>query len=265
MKKLICLLSFLLALAFSQGIVAQDVPGTNTAADDSLQFHLQKAQTLVKQGKKEEASGILTGIMATHPYNKEAVQWWLIANMKRSPTGEVDAIPMLDSLARMYPDNTGILFFKVFIQAENGMNQEALANVENLIKIQPDDADNWIIKGQILHALGRFQEAATAFDRSIVLNPARTDVYGMKAASLIKLGKLDDALAAVNHAIDLSPNDPSAIYNRACIYSLLGNKVNALSDLKKAIEMNPEFKKYAPNDEDLKSLYDDEEFKKLTK
>jgi len=85
MKKLIYLLIFLLAILVSQGTLAQDVPAKNTADTDSLQFHLLKAQTFVKQGKKEKAFKILTSIIATHPNNKE-VHWWLIANMKMSPT-----------------------------------------------------------------------------------------------------------------------------------------------------------------------------------
>jgi tetratricopeptide (TPR) repeat protein len=265
MKKLIYLLSFLMAISLSQGTLAQDVPVKIAAEDDSLQFHLQKAQTLVKQGKKEEASQILTGIMATHPNNKEAVQWWLIANMKRSPTGEADAIPMLDSLSRAYPSNTGILFFKTFIQAEHGMNQEALSNVEKLIKIQPEDADNWIIKGQILQGMDKHQEASVAFAKAIILNPSRTDVYGMEASSLAKTGQFDEALTLMNKGIELAPNAPENYYNRACVYSLKGDKSNALADLKKAFSMNPEFKKYAITDSDLKSLYEDNEFKELTK
>jgi len=265
MKKLIYMISFLLAVTISLSTMPQDVPGTNTAADDSLQFHLQKAQTLVKQGKNEEASRILTGIMATNPNNKEAVQWWLIANMKRSPTGEVDAIPMLDSLARLYPDNTGILFFKIFIQAEHGMNQEALTNVEKLIAVQPEDADNWIVKGQILQGMERHQDACTAFDKALKLNPSRTDVWGMKASSLAKTRQYTEAIIVMNKGIELAPNAPENYYNRACIYSLKGDKNNALADLKKAFSINPEFKKYALTDSDLKSLYEDEEFKELTK
>lgn len=83
-----------MALTLSQGTLAQDVHGKSTAEEDSLQFHLQKAQTFVKQGKKEKASKILTSSIATHPNNNE-VHWRLIANMKRPPTGEVDAIPCL--------------------------------------------------------------------------------------------------------------------------------------------------------------------------
>ncbi len=267
MKKLVYLISLLVAVTFGQGTLAQQAVSDQNAqaSTDTLRAHLQHAQALVRQGKKDEASKILTAIMATHPNNKDAVQFWLMANMKRSPTGEVDAIQMLDSLGKFYPANTGILFFKTFLQAENGMNKEGLLNVEKLILVQPDSAVNWILKGQILQGMDKHKEASEAFGKAIKLDPSRTDVYGMNASSLIKIGKLDEAITTVNKAIELSPNDANAVYNRACIYSLSGNKKKALSDLKKAIELNPELKKYAPTDNDLKSLYDDEGFKELTK
>jgi tetratricopeptide (TPR) repeat protein len=266
MKKLVYLLSLFVAITLSHTAWAQEVSDPkNKAKEDTLQAHLQKAQGLVQQGKKEEASLILTNIMATHPHNKEAVQWWLIANMKRSPTGEVDAIPMLDSLSKVYPSNTGILFFKTFIQGEHGMNQEALANVEKLIELQPEDAENWIMKGQILMGLERYKDASAAFEKALKLNPSRTDVWGMKASSLAKTGQYNEALTTMNKGIELAPNAPENYYNRACIYSLKGDKSKALADLKKAFSINPEFKKYAVTDNDLKSLYEDNEFKELTK
>jgi len=64
--------------------------------------------------------------------------------------------------------------------------------------------------------------------------------------------------------VELAPNQPVNIYNRACIYCLKGDKANALADLEKAISMNPFFKESARKDEDFKSLYDDEDFKKIT-
>jgi tetratricopeptide (TPR) repeat protein len=266
MKKLIYPISFLLAVVFSQGTFTQSVSGQNDRANiDTLATHLQKTQVLVKQGKKDEASIILTNIMATHPDNKDAVQWWLITNMKRSPTGEVDAIPMLDSLCKSYPSNTGILFFKIFIQAEHGMNKEALANIERLILLQPDSADNWILKGQILQGLNKHKDACTAFDKAIKLNPSRADVYGMKASSLSKSGQYEESITLMNKVIENSPDVAENYYNRGCIYCLKGDKGNALADLKKAFSLNEELKKYALTDKDLKKLFNDKEFIELTK
>jgi hypothetical protein len=46
---------------------------------------------------------------------------------------------------------------------------------------------------------------------------------------------------------------------------LKGDKKLALTDLAKAISMNPRFKQSAVQDEDFKLLYEEEEFKTLTK
>lgn len=237
---------------------------TPSAQQDTLKSALMKAQTLAKQGNTTEASNIYTGIMKNFPYNRDAVQGWLILNMKRTPTGEEEAIKQLEELGKLYPENTGIIFWKAFIEAEYGHNEEALNDFEKLIRIQPDTALNYIGKGQVLSGMKKYQEAFEAFDRATTLDPMRPDVWNMKANSLSKMGRFDDALIAINKAMELAPNYPVSTYNRACIYSLRGDKPNALADLKKAISMSSSFKKSAVNDEDFKSLYDDEEFKKLT-
>ena len=266
MKKQIYLISFLIFVTFSQITISQSLHNQDIHITlDSLAFQINKAKVLIQQGKKEDASRILTNIMGSYPNNKEAVQWWLIANMKRSPTGEVEAIPMLDSLSKTYPSNTGILYFKIFIQAENGMNQEALTNTEKLIKIQPDSADNWILKGQILQGLDKHQDACKAFDKALILNSSRTDVWGMKASSLSKLGQYKESLALMNKIIEIYPNSAENYYNRGCIYCLIGDNKKALIDLKTAFNMNVELKKNALTDKDLKKLYDNKEFKELTK
>ena len=265
MKKLIFLLIPLLVIAFNQKSEAQVIARQNAQAKkDTVTAHLKKAQLLTRQGNTAEASKIYTMIMENEPDNREAVQGWLIANMKRTQTGEEEAIKSLEELSKLYPKNTGIIFFKAFIETEYKRNEEALTDIDKLIKIQPDTALNYILKGQALYAMEKYNEAFIAFDRATTLDPKRYDVWGMKAGALAKMGKFDDAIFAASKGLELAPNNPTVIYNRACIYSLKGDKANALADLKRAISMNPSLKESARKDEDFKSLYNDEDFKKLT-
>jgi tetratricopeptide (TPR) repeat protein len=202
--------------------------------------------------------------MKTQPDNKQAVQFWLMANMKRSPTGEMDAIAQLDSLQNLYPKNTGIMFFKYFIKAEYGKTEEALAGFTKLTELQPDSSLNWIGKGQMLSTLNRHEEAVAAFEKALSLDPKRFDVWGMEASELASLKKYDDAIAAINKGIELNPDYAGNIYNRACFYCLKGDKIHALEDLGLAVEKMPQLKQHARNDEDLKTLWNDMEFKKIT-
>jgi tetratricopeptide (TPR) repeat protein len=196
----------------------------------SFKEELAKAQTLVQQGKTEEASKIYTSLMDSHPDNREAVQGWIIANMKRTPTGEEEMIGQLEGLEKLYPKNTAILFFKAYIQGEYKHYDESLATIEKLVTMQPDSASNWGFKGALLSSMNKYEEAISSY----------------------------------NMAIKLDPNQAEYIYNRGCAYCLKGDKVNALADLKRAISFNPQLKSWAPKDEDFKSLWDDEDFKKLT-
>ena len=248
------LIAFILTLILGQYVFSQD-----KTSDE-----IKKAQNLVMQGQKEEASAILLKIMANEPDNKQAVQFWLIANMKRSPTGEMDAVKQLDSLAAIYPKNTGIIFFKNFIYAEYGKNEEALAGFDQLIKLQPDSAVNYIGKGQVLSAMSRHEESCAAFEKSTSLDPKRFDVWGMQAAEQAKLKRFEEAVTSINKGIELAPDYAGNIYNRACIYSLKGDKTKALEDLKTAVGKMPQLKQHARSDEDFKILWEDEEFKKIT-
>lgn len=255
MKRLILLLIPIMAFVLSYKSEAQ----TSTVKEE-----LAKAQNFAKQGNIAEASKVYTGIMASYPDNKEAVQGWLMINVKRSPTGEEEAIKQLEELEKSYPNNTGILFFKTFIQSEYNHNDEALASVGKLIALQPDTAVNWMLKGQILDAMNRNEEALKAFEKANSLDPKRFDVWGMQADALLKLGRYDEAISTYNKAVEIAPDYAGIIYNRGYAYCRKGDKVNALADLKKAISLNPQFKESAPKDEDFKSLWDDEDFKKLT-
>lgn len=255
MKRIIFLLALIMTIVLSQRSEGQ----TSTVKEA-----LAKAQDLANQGNMTDASKAYTEIMSNFPDSREAVQGWLMINMKRSPTGEEDAIKQLEELEKTYPKNTGILFFKSFLQAEYKHYDEALNGFEKLIAIQPDTAVNWVGKGQILSEMNKNEEAFKAFEKATSLDPKRFDVWGMQGDALLKLARYDEAISTYNKAVAIAPDYPVIIYNRGCAYCRKGDKVNALADLKKAISLNPQFKANAPKDEDYKNLWDNEEFKALT-
>lgn len=265
MKKLIFLIFLLPAILFNRTTEAQiSNSQQETARKDTVKAHLQKAQVLTTQGKFEEALKIYTGIIEKEPDNRDAVQGWFIAKMRQTSTGGEGALKLIEDLGKSYPDNAAIVFWKAFIEAESGQFDAALRDIEKLTGILQDDPLIFILKGQVLYELKRYDEAFPAFDKASLLDSKRWDVWGMKALSLAKTGRFDEAIISINKGMELAPDQPANIYNRACIYCLKGDKANALADLQKAISMNPSFKGNARKDEDFKSLFDDEDFKKLT-
>lgn len=224
---------------------------------------LNKAQDLAKEGKTAEASKVYLGIMEKYPDNRDAVQGWLMINMKRSPGGEEEAIKQLEDLEKSYPFNSAILFFKTFLQIEYKHLDDALSNSDRLIKMKPDDGLFWLMRGQILESMNNNEEALIAYEKATSFDSNNADTWQNKAGLLAKTNKLDEAIVSYNKAIELAPNQPVFIYNRGCAYSRKGDKSNALADLGKSVSMDPQFKAYASKDEDFRSLWEDEEFKKI--
>ncbi|HLP73909.1 MAG TPA: tetratricopeptide repeat protein [Bacteroidales bacterium] len=247
------------------GIVIAGLISLSSAGQTgSVQEDLTKAQALYKEGKAEEATRIYLDLMGKYPRNREAVQGWLIVNMKRSSTGELDAVKQLEELEKTYPENTGILFYKTFIQAEYDQVDDMLKNSEKLVNVEPQDGLNWLMRGQVLEAVDRNDEALSAYRKSTDLSPENPDSWQIKAGLLSKTGKFDEAISDYDRAIELSPEQPFFIYNRGCCYSLKGNKEKALADLQKAVTIRPDLKAHAIKDADFKSLWDDPDFKKIT-
>jgi len=120
------------------------------------------------------------------------------------------------------------------------------------------------LKGQILESMNKNDEALAAFEKATTLSPDNPDAWQGKAILFTRTNKFDEAISSFNKAIELVPGQPVFLYNRGCAYCLKGDKTNALADLGKAISMNPRFKLQAPKDEDYKSLWEDEDFKKMT-
>lgn len=256
MKKLICLL-----LSWPMLSIGQHVAGQPEA--DSAAIYMIQAEDQMQQGNQAEALKSYQRAAELQPENDNAFIGWFRISMG-SGQGE-EGMKVIDQWIGHNPNSTQAWLYKGFLEAHMQRPEEALKAFDRLIELQPEEESNYVGRGQMLYELGRYEEAIAAFDRSASIDPTRKDVVAMKAAALAKSGKYDEALSSLNKLLEESPKDVMCIYNRACIYSLQGDKDHALTDLKKAINLDASVKDHARKDEDFLSLWEDEDFIRLTK
>jgi tetratricopeptide (TPR) repeat protein len=230
--------------------------------EDTVKIYMDSAKYFQELGNYMDAIKYYQLAAFLKPDYNDAYIGWLTTCFGHDM--EEEGIKAINQWITLNPENTTAWLYKAFAEAERNP-EESLNAFNKLIELQPDEATNWIGKGQMLYALKRYSEALEAFNKYTSIDTTRTDVWGMKASTLSQLGRYEEAISIINEALRNNPGDPSSIYNRACIYSIQGNKANALADLKRAIEIEGSFREYARTDEDFKSLYDDENFKNLTK
>ena len=121
----------------------------------------------------------------------------------------------------------------------------------------------WFAKGNLLDGVNRHEEALEAFAHATRLKPDYAEAWSNKGNILAKLGRHVEAHDAHSRAIELQPRDAVLWFNSASGCILAGERKDALKSLSRAIQLDPKFKKNAKEDEDFKSLWDDEEFKKI--
>lgn len=175
-----------------------------------------------------------------------------------------EALKAFDKAIELKPNYAEAWYNKGVVLGKLGRPpEEALKAYDKAIEIKPDYAKAWNNKGVTLGILGRPEEELKAYDKAIEIKPDYADAWCNKGVALGKLGRYPEALKAYEKTIELKPDYAATWYNIACAYSLKGEKENALKSLSKAIKLDAKYKEDAKKDKDFKSLWNDEDFKKI--
>lgn len=129
---------------------------------------------------------------------------------------------------------------------------------------------------EVLMYEDRLDEAMRAVDAALESNPSNGKALLTKGMILKRLAQVEgkpgdqtllrEALNFASKASTLMPSKSAPFYNMACYQALLGsNKSDVLRNLKRSFQLYPKLKEKAPKDDDLTSLWEDPDFKELTK
>lgn len=255
---------FAILIAPVTGIAQENKPAQNKAwKADSANYYIDKGNMLRQMRKFEDALNAYENARTFQPASEDAIIGVMAANFELNRMD--NGLKVLNEWVKLEPENTKAWLYMAMSEAETNHPEEALNAFNNLVKLVPDSAGYRVGQIQCLISLKRWEESIKACDILIPKSPQQGPlVWSCKAYSLAMLGKYDEAFAVFDKAMKLYPNSMELIYNRGCVYALKGDKANALADLKKAIDLEPMMKERAPKDQDFKSLYEDEDFKKLT-
>jgi len=208
-----------------------------------------------------------------------------------------DALKAYEKSLEMDPDSFVVWDNKGNTLTKLKRYEEALRAFEKSIELKPDDAKSWMAKRNVLVELSRYDEALNALDKAIELCPD-DDKYPVALAfanNLAKLGRYDEALNALDKAIkNVSIGDDvwgkAWRRRKADILEKLGRHEEArqvfdeaakkwytwaresalegsISDvrwrLSEAIKLDAKYKDLARNDDSFKTLWDNEDFKRI--
>ncbi|MDW8343864.1 MAG: tetratricopeptide repeat protein [Verrucomicrobiae bacterium] len=159
------------------------------------------------------------------------------------------------TLAKLRDHAAGYFELKMF--------DDALRAAEELLKESPDDEVGLAVKTAIMWDRGRLTEAEPCLAKLAEHHPNNAGLWINLAYLRRRTRSLDAAVETLQRAFEADPKDALAHFNMACYRAVQNRPREALELLKNAIALNPKLKALARTEEDLASLRELPEFKKI--
>lgn len=127
------------------------------------------------------------------------------------------------------------------IHAQQGRNEQALAEIDAALTLQPDDAEAHLNRANVLKVMGRADEALAGYARALELKPEWPQALNNRGTVLQTLGRHGEALAEYDRALASAPGYAEALNNRGSVLQDLKRPADALECYDRALRAAPNF------------------------
>ena len=222
--------------------------------------YLIAGSILFSQGNYQKALKYFNAILAFNPSSAEALQYSGTIFLKQKQIG--NALAAFKNALILDPENKETLQLIQQIDAKLAAAEQAILRK---IKNGPDNPGLHLQLGKIYQAQNLNTSAVEQFKLAITRHPKSIGIDALY--SLAKLhadqGHYETAISFMKQAISFQPLKPSHYYNIACLYAQQDIPDKALAWLKKALDRGYANWNQIQTDEDLESIRNTKEFRKL--
>lgn len=178
--------------------------GNSSLASETLRLGLRHVQTLVSQGRLDEASFMLEKAAASDPKNRDVLIE--LASVRRGQGRLQDAIELASQALSMNKQDPTAMELLLQLYLETGQYEQVIDRGQKVLKRSPR-------------------------------NLFARDLMG---AAYLQLGKLDKALQMTNELVHLDPLDPGNHFKRAVLFQQKGDIGKALREFSRVLDLDPD-------------------------
>ncbi len=205
--------------------------------------NIQTGLTLDLLGRPDEAVKFLTGIVAAHPQDVEALT--TLGNIQREQKKYGEAIQTYTTALAALPQGDksawGLLYYRGISYERDKQWANAEADFKHALELYPDQplvlnylGYSWVDRGEHL------DEAFKMLRQAVALRPEDGYVVDSLGWAHYKLGEYDEAVKELERAIELKPSDPTINDHLGDAYWRIGRKLEAKFQWNHARDMNPD-------------------------
>ena len=147
------------------------------------------AEIAMRLRRYRDAEALLERCAALAPDFRPAMHQYAIALYRQAKAAQ--ALPHVEKLLALEPDNLGYLTLMAAVRAHLGETAESIGLYQRVLRRAPGQARLWLSYGHSLKTAGRAQESIDAYRRAIAIAPAMGEAYWSLAN--LKTFRFDDA------------------------------------------------------------------------
>lgn len=199
---------------------------------------MERARSLIRGGRLDEAQRVLDGLLEQAPTLAEAHH--LKGALQYRLGLPAEAVQSFGRAIGLQPDvaayhtNLGLA-----LQAL-GQHEQALSCHQQAIALRPDYAEGYNNCGTVLYGLERWEEALATYAEALRLKPGLADALNNRGNVLARLGRHEEAAQSYADAIKAAPLSASAYFNQGVLCRRLGDLSKCLASLRQAVQLDPQ-------------------------
>jgi tetratricopeptide (TPR) repeat protein len=197
-----------------------------------------EAFVLIALGQLNEASAIISEVLAREPYNKEALFAQAEMDIARGRAGE--AVSRYREVARRYPDDQRVLLSLALVLGSLGQYDTARTYTERVLSQHSEDYRAYYYAAYLDSRAGRFPSAIRYAERALYFRPGFAPAKALLANLRYRSGQYDEAVRLADEIIAGRRDDAGAWYLKGMALSRLGRLGDAISVFSSAAGIAPD-------------------------
>ena len=198
---------------------------------------IQRAQLLIDQARYEDASEILTKVLADNPNDPTVLAMLSEVNLRWGRSKE--ALRLIESAIGIDPSNDYLFFLKAYIKVELTDLKEAEACLTNALAMNPSEPEYYGLMASIKVERKDYEAGLEFANKGLELDPENLFSLNVRGKALLKLGRKEESFGTLHGALSEDPDNPMTHANFGWAELEKGDHKKALTHFREALRVNP--------------------------
>lgn len=198
---------------------------------------IYRASLLLQQEKYEEASKILSDLIAQDPTNIDVLAMMSEVQLQKDNIRE--ALQLIENAIGLSPHIPYLHYRKARVLVRDGKYRKAELCLQEATDLDPANPNFYALWAMIKQEEKDFERSLELANEALELDPTNALALSIRSSSLLKLDRLEESFDTIDGALGNDPNNPltHATYG----WNLLekGDHKKALEHFREALKLDP--------------------------